>query len=96
MLLTDEEMQKAKNIELCQTGGDCENCSVECFKIAKAQHQKDIEWLEEPCKEHQIDSDDTPLELLYYQKSGIRGKVGQWRYLHRKDCPECWKEFKTL
>lgn len=79
MLLTDEQMQAVKNIELCQTGGDCKNCSVECFKIAKAQYKVIVKWLFEPCTEH----------LTFHGLKNVCFEKPNTSYSHRYLCPEC-------
>lgn len=95
-LLTDEEILEAikphdKNSVLYG--------AVKITSIAqdKKTHQADVDWLDSPCTEHEHHSvnglmyiDDVMSNPIF-----IMSKEGIY-YIHRKDCPECWQEFKHL
>jgi len=53
--------------------------------LCAAQHKAVIEWLEQPCKEHEFYTPDWrmyPVQLVKQYSE------------HRRDCPECWENLK--
>ena len=76
--------------------------------ICKAQLKAVIEWLEQPCREHEVDEFDKEQLMEYIDFKLVMIESGSklakdkhreyptfgWFYKHRKDCPKCWAELK--
>ena len=76
--------------------------------ICRAQLKAVVEWLDKPCKEHEVDEFDKEhlSEYIDFKLGMIESgsKLAKdkhreypafgWFYKHRKDCPKCWAELK--
>jgi hypothetical protein len=76
--------------------------------VCKAQLKAVIEWLDKPCKEHEVDEFDQEHLMEYIDFELVMIPIGSklakdkhreypafgWFYKHRKDCPKCWADLK--
>ena len=76
--------------------------------LCAAQLKAVVEWLKQPCREHEVDEFDKEhlseymdFELLMIERGSKLAKDKHreyptfgWFYKHRKDCPKCWADLK--
>ena len=76
--------------------------------LCAAQLKAVIEWLEQPCREHEVDEFDKEQLMEYIDFKLVMIESGSklakdkhreyptfgWFYKHRRDCPECWENLK--
>ena len=76
--------------------------------ICIAQLKAVVEWLKQPCREHEVDEFDKEHLMEYIDFELVMIPIGSklakdkhreypafgWFYKHRKDCPKCWADLK--
>ena len=110
VLLSDEQIKEFIKSQGWIFDSPTKETDLMCqFKTeCKAQLKAVIEWLEQPCREHEVDEFDKEQLMEYIDFKLVMIESGSklakdkhreypafgWFYKHRKDCPECWAELK--